>query len=349
MSALVVVTGGSGWLGRRLVKALGSGLPEVPRFAAPSGAVVRCLAVTAEDRAVIEKEHPSAQTVIGELGDPRALAALFEGAEGADVFHTAGIIHPRRVSDFFAVNADGTRAVVEAAERAGARRFVHVSSNSPIGCNPNPEHRFDEESPYNPYMGYGRSKKLAEDAVNAARAKGKIETVIIRPPWFYGPGQPPRQTTFFTMIKEGKMPVVGPGNNCRSMAYVDNIVQGLLLCQTTPAAAGRTYWIADERAYPMLEIIDTVADVLEKDFGMTVSRKRTRVPGIVSEVALLADRLLQAVGLYHQKIHVLSELNKNIACTVARAQRELGYAPAVSLSEGMRRSVQSLLDEGGKI
>jgi nucleoside-diphosphate-sugar epimerase len=99
----------------------------------------------------------------------------------------------------------------------------------------------------------------------------------------------------------------------------------------------------------MLEIIDTVADVLEKDFGMTVSRKRTRLPGLVSEIALLADRLLQAVGLYHQKIHVLSELNKNIACTIARAQRELGYAPTVSLRDGMRRSVQSLLDEGGKI
>jgi nucleoside-diphosphate-sugar epimerase len=145
------------------------------------------------------------------------------------------------------------------------------------------------------------------------------------------------------------MPVVGPGNNARSMAYVDNIVQGLLLCQRTRAAAGRTYWIADERPYPMLEIIDTVADVLEKDFGMTVSRKRTRLPGLLSEIALLADRLLQAVGLYHQKIHVLSELNKNIACTVARAQRELGYAPTVSLRDGMRRSVQSLLDEGGKI
>jgi nucleoside-diphosphate-sugar epimerase len=349
VSALVIVTGASGWLGRRLVAALGSGLADVPALAAPPASTVRCLALGAEDRAVIEKENPSAQAVIGDVTDARALAALFEGAAGADVFHTAGVIHPRRVRDFFTVNAEGTRAMLEAATRAGVRRFVHVSSNSPIGCNPNPEHRFDEDSPYNPYMGYGRSKKLGEDAVNAARASGKLETVIIRPPWFYGPGQPPRQTTFFTMIKEGKMPVVGPGNNSRSMAYVDNIVQGLLLAQRTPAAAGRTYWIADERPYPMLEIIDTVADVLEKDFGMTVSRKRSRLPGIVSEVALLADRLLQAVGLYHQKIHVLSELNKNIACTVARAQSELGYAPTISLREGMRRSVQSLLDEGGKI
>ena len=86
--------------------------------------------------------------------------------------------------------------MLEAATRAGVRRFVHVSSNSPVGCNPNPEHRFDEDAPYNPYMNYGRSKKEAEDLVNAAHLSGAIECVIIRPPWFYGPGQPPRQTEF---------------------------------------------------------------------------------------------------------------------------------------------------------
>jgi nucleoside-diphosphate-sugar epimerase len=89
-----------------------------------------------------------------------------------------------------------------------------------------------------------------------------MECVIIRPPWFYGPGQPPRQTEFFRMIRDGRMPRVGSGENRRSMAYTDNIVQGLLLCERTPAAAGRTYWIADRHAYSMNEIVQTVGDVL---------------------------------------------------------------------------------------
>jgi nucleoside-diphosphate-sugar epimerase len=349
MTAMAVVTGGSGWLGRRLVRALGHGLADVPSLATATARTVRCLVLSDGDRAIVEREYSGAQTHTGDLSNSGALAALFEGAAGATVFHSAGIIHPARVSDFYRVNTEGTKALLAAAVRAGVKRFVHVSSNSPIGCNPHPNHRFDEDSPYNPYMGYGKSKRLAEEAVRAAQATGSIETVVIRPPWFYGPGQPLRQTTFFTMIKNGKMPKVGSGENMRSMAYVDNIVQGLLLAEATPAAAGKIYWIADKTPYSMNQIVRTVGDVLEQDFGMSVSRKQPKLPGVVSEVALLVDWTLQALGLYHQKIHVLSELNKNIACSVARAERELGYAPTVDLREGMKRSVQALLDDGGTI
>jgi nucleoside-diphosphate-sugar epimerase len=310
---------------------------------------VRRLTFGPEDGAVVQREHPGAELCPGDLSDAASLDRLLEGAAGGVVFHAAGIIHPRRVRDFFTVNVEGTRALLAASVRAGVKRFVHVSSNSPIGTNPHPDHRFDESSPYNPYMGYGKSKRLAEEAVNAAHGEGRLETVVIRPPWFYGPGQPPRQTTFFTMIRSGKMPIVGSGDNVRSMAYVDNIVQGLLLAERTEAASGRTYWIADARAYPMKEIVATVASVLEEDFGMQVSKKQVYLPGIVSECALLADKILQGLGIYHQKIHVLSELNKNIACSIARAQAELGYSPTVELREGMRRSVQALLDEGGRI
>ena len=198
-------------------------------------------------------------------------------------------------------------------------------------------------------MHYGRSKKAAEDLVNQAHEAGRIETVIIRPPWFYGPGQPPRQTTFFRMIKEGNMLIVGSGDNRRSMAYVDNIVQGLLLAARAPDANGRTYWIADEEPYSMNEIVETVADVLEHDFGMPVTRRTRRLPNVVSECGLVADRMIQAAGFYHQKIHVLSELNKTIACSIDAAKRELGYAPRVALREGMRRSVEALLADGGSL
>ncbi|MGH0028751.1 MAG: NAD-dependent epimerase/dehydratase family protein [Myxococcota bacterium] len=348
MSATAIVTGGSGWLGRRLVRALRSGLEDVPALADPGDRAVRCLVTGDADRAIVAQNDPRAACVGGDLLDPASLAPLFEGAAGATVFHCAGVIHPRRVREFFALNVEGTRAVLDAARAAGVRRFVHVSSNSPIGCNPDPEHRFDEDAPYHPYMGYGRSKKQAEDLVAAAHGQG-LECVVVRPPWFYGPGQPPRQTEFFRMIKDGRMPIVGGGGNRRSMAYTDNIVQGLLLCERVAEAAGRTYWIADRRAYTMNEIVETVADVLEQDFGMTVKRGRLSLPGFVSEVALLADRLLQGAGLYQQKVHVLSEMNKNIACSIDRAQRELGYDPKVELREGMKRSVQALLDEGAEI
>ena len=155
--------------------------------------------------------------------------AIRRGARDAVLIHTAGVIHPRRVREFYEVNVEGTRSLLEAAAAAGVRRAVVVSSNSPCGCNPSREHQFDESSPYQPYMNYGRSKMLMEQAVHEVQRSGRLEAVIVRAPWFYGPFQPPRQSLFFRMIRDGKAPIVGDGTNLRSMAYIDNLCQGLIL------------------------------------------------------------------------------------------------------------------------
>ena len=347
-SPLAIVTGVPGWLGTRLVQTLAGGLPDVIGLDAPRPErPIRALTLPSQDVSDLDGVSENLKIMEGDLTNAASLAPLFEDAEGATLFHCAGIIHPTRgVKQFYEVNVEGTRNVIEAAETAGIRRVVHVSSNSPIGCNPSRDRLFDEDSPYNPYMNYGRSKKQGEEIVAEAAARGKVETVVIRPPWFYGVGQPPRQSLFFTMIKEGKGPIVGDGNAPRSMAYVDNICQGLMLCENVDAAKGNTYWIADRRPYTMNEIIDTVERLLATEFGFTVAHKRMRLPGIASEVALVIDKILQGVGLYHQKIHVLSEMNKTIACSIAKAERELGYDPKIDLEEGMRRSLRWVIDRG---
>lgn len=348
---LAIVTGAPGWLGTQLVRALVKGLPDVPSLG-PSDRRVRCLVLPGADVKELESIGPQVEIVRGDVTDKASLEKLFAGddVKGATVFHCAGVIHPTRgVSQLQDVNVEGTRNMIEAAKKAGVRRFVHTSSNSPIGTNPTKDHVFDESAPYNPYMQYGKTKMMAEEIVTRAHGTGEIETVIIRPPWFYGPGQPPRQTLFFEMIRDGKAPIVGDGQNRRSMAYVDNICQGLLLCEKVEKAAGQIYWIADRRPYPMNEIIDTIEKVLEEDFSVKCAHKRMKLPGFASEVAWLLDTTIQGMGAYHQKIHVLSEMNKTIACSIAKAERELGYDPKVDLEEGMRRSIQWMLDRGEKL
>ena len=64
-----------------------------------------------------------------------------------------------------------------------------------------------------------------------------LDAVIVRPPWFYGPHQPPRQTTFFRMVRTGRFPVIGDGEQRRSMVYVDNLVDGVLAAELTPTAS----------------------------------------------------------------------------------------------------------------
>lgn len=313
----ILITGSDGWLGSRFTDILARDLPDVP-----------------------------IRTFRGDLRNPDDCRRFCDDARDATLFHTAGIIHPQRIRDLYDINVQGTINLLDAAVAGGVQRAVIVSSNSPCGCNPHPDHLFDEESPYHPYMNYGRSKMLMELAVQQRQQRGDLQAVIIRAPWFYGPNQPARQTLFFQMVRDGKAPIVGAGKNLRSMAYLDNLSQGMLLAATVERANGQTYWIADERPYSMNEIVDTIERLLEKEFRARCAHKRLRLPNIASAMAWFADKTLQAAGLYNQKIHVLSEMNKTIACSIGKAATELGYQPAVALEEGMRRSLQWCIEHG---
>lgn len=334
--ARIFVTGAAGWLGLNLLDAL-SGTDAAGAGLQMDGiaALLHPKDADHQVRAIL----PEARLVRGDVCHPQSLRNFFADAAGGILIHTVGIIHPHRTSEFFEINRDGTRHLLEAAKEAGVRRAVVVSSNSPCGCNPHPDHRFDEDSPYRPYMNYGKSKMEMEQVVQQFHKRGDIETVIIRAPWFYGPQQPLRQKLFFEMIRDGKAPLVGGGDNLRSMAYIGNLAQGLILAAVRPIAAGQTYWIADERPYSMNEIIGTIERLLETEFNQKCKHRRMRLPGVVSEIAYLADWCIQSLGHYIQKIHVLSEMNKTIACSVEKAKRELSYKPAVALEEGMRRSL----------
>jgi nucleoside-diphosphate-sugar epimerase len=344
----ILITGACGWLGKRLTRLVAAREFDLDVLRhLPQSPLIRCLVLPGEDAEMLRAL--GAEVVYGDLRNPMECAHFCQGANGAVLLHTAGIIHPRRVKDFYEVNTVGTQNLLNAAIAGQVKRVVIVSSNSPIGINSRAGCLFDESSPYQPYMNYGRSKMQMELAVKEIGSSGRIETVLVRPPWFYGPDQPQRQTLFFSMIRQGKVPIVGSGDNLRSMAYIDNLCEGLLLAAFVRRARGQTYWIADRRPYSMNEIIDTVELLLEREFNLPVAHKRFRLPNLVSDVATLADRIVQGLGHYNQKIHVLSEMNKNIACSVAKAEAELGYNPRIALEEGMRRSLRYCVDRGIEI
>ncbi|MGH9118523.1 MAG: NAD-dependent epimerase/dehydratase family protein [Acidimicrobiales bacterium] len=332
-----IVTGAAGWLGQNLVRAL-----------APERNHVRALVFDDADAPLVELAGANVDVVVGDVRDPTVVDRLFDGdaGMGATVFHTAAVIHPAgRVRALFDVNVGGTQLVLDRARRANANRFVHVSSNSPFGVNRRPTDRFTEASPPDPYLAYGRSKLEAETLVRRAGRRGDLETVIIRSPWFYGPFQPERQTRWFRAVRRGRFPLVGDGRNRRSMVYTGHLVHGLLRAEAEAAAAGRAYWIADPEPYEMRTVLATVRTALAAE-GLAVSGGQPRLPRIAARMAQMTDAKAQALGRYVQPVHVLGDLVETIACDVSRARIELGYAPGVTLYDGMRASIRWCLERG---
>ena len=335
-----ILTGAAGWLGRATLHRLVTD-PSRHRIRV----LVRDDADAALVRPILDASQARGTVIVGDVADRVVVDRLYAGAgQAGDVLHTAGVIHPRRIQELFDVNSTGTAHMVAAAAAARIRRFVHVSSNSPFGTNPHPDERFRADEPYHPYFAYGRSKMEGELAVLAA-LDGGLDASIVRPPWFYGPFQPPRQTTFFRMVRAGKFPVVGGGGQRRSMVYVDNLVDGMLLAELVPQARGRGYWIADERPYLVTEIVETVGRALRAE-GLSVKQGAMRLPAIAGRVAQIADGLIQRTGRYQQQLHVLGEMGTTIACDISAARDELGYQPSIELYEGMRRSIRWCIEQG---
>ena len=152
--------------------------------------------------------------------------------------------------------------------------------------------------------------------------RGDLATVIVRPPWFYGPYQPARQTQFFAAVRRGRFPLVGDGTQRRSMVYTGNLVHGLLRAEVADAAPGRAYWIADAEPY---ELRDDRRDRARRARGRgpaRVGRRRRACPR--SSPAWRPSRSTRVAAgpraATCRPLHVLGELKDTIACDISRAR-----------------------------
>lgn len=343
----VFITGANGWLGKNFISSIIEGKYGKP--IKPLDINAFCL----PDENIKNLSDLGVNIHLGDVRDIKALESFLKNAEGEIIVHLCGIIHPKlKTADFFDINYLGTKHILQISKRIGARKVILMSSNSPIGCNRSSDSDdiFTEKSDFNPYMKYGESKYLMEKfARDFISHYDNPKITIIRAPWFYGPNQPERQTLFFRLIKEGRFPIIGNGENKRSMVYTDNLVQGIILAALSSNSDGQTYFIADENPYKMSEIIATVRNVMEAEFNIKCKQSSIRLPSVISDLAYFADSILQNIGIYHQKIHVLSEMNKNIFFSIAKAKEELGYKPRFDLYEGMKNSIKWCLENEIKI
>lgn len=217
-----LVTGGTGFVGSHLIEALAQRGDEV----------------TALVRSPKKAEWMARLGVRTEAGDLAARDALRRAAEGQDVvYHVAGAVAAPDETAFLQANREGTRNVVEAAERAGGPRLVLVSSMAAGGPAARGRPRTGDE-PSHPITMYGRSKLASEEVV---RASG-LPWVILRPPTIYGPRDRDNLIKVFKLIRTGIAPVFGRGDQELSAVYAPDLAEALIAAGTSGAVTGRTYY-----------------------------------------------------------------------------------------------------------
>jgi dihydroflavonol-4-reductase len=318
----VFVTGGTGFVGVHLVRAL-----------LDRGDEVRCLV---RDPARAQRlGWTNVRTVRGDLDDR---AALREGCAGVDVvFHVAGRISARDADEFMRVNRDGTANILEAAAASPPRRFVLVSSQAVGG--PSPRGRpIDESRPPAPVSAYGRSKLAAEVLVRAA----PFPWTIVRPPTVYGEWD--REVLkLFKLARTGVAPVFGDGSQELSVIYAGDLATALVAAALAPQAAGRLYYAA----HPAI----TTARDLVRAVGRSLGRETRVVPlpaplarGMLWVVGSLARLMGRATVLSPDK--AAEFLAPAWTCRSDAAMRDTGWQPRVDLDTGLRRTAAWYRTEG---
>lgn len=334
---LVLVTGPLGWLGARVVEALVRGLPGHLRLASPAPELrIRCLVQPGQSFLPLAQLSERLRICVGDLRRPADSVRFCDGAKGAVLLHLAGVTRPLWTRDYFKVNRDGTVALLDAAVKAGVRRVVAVSHAASCGGNPSPEALLTEDSPCRPRDALGRSMLALEQAVAAKQAE--IETVILRAAPFYGPNPPSAEARRFRRLLAGGTVFAGPGGNPRSLAFVENVCLAVLLAAVTPRAAGQLYWIADRATPSAGEIESTLDQLLQGEFGQSPTRRKALSSELFATVAVLAAGL-QGAGLAVPWLARFAGTATALACSIAKAERELGYQPAVALQEGLRQTL----------
>lgn len=302
---LVAVTGGSGFIGRRLVEA---------RVAL--GDRVRVL--------TRKRDHSSMPRGIevfeGDLLDRSSLDAFVRDADL--LYHCAAEIKDESLMR--EVNVRGTELLLEAA-RGNVRRWVQLSSVGAYG--PRRHGVVTEDSLERPENAYEKSKTMADTLVRRAAAKRAFEAVLLRPSIVYGEGMPNQSLyTLFSMIERGLFFFIGARGASANYVHVEDVVRALVSCGTHDAAAGRTYNLSDWCTID--EMVESVAEALVRP------PPRWRLPETpVRWLASLMSRV-PAIPLTKSRVDALTSRTRYPATRLAD---ELGFEIEVPISLGMER------------
>jgi 2-alkyl-3-oxoalkanoate reductase len=281
----------------------------------------------------------------GDIRDSEFVSASLENID--TVFHTAAIPGIWG-QDFFSINVQGTKNIIDACKKNSVRKLIFTSSPSVVFGDANLE-GVDESIPYpEKYLcDYPLTKALAEKMVLQANGC-LLSTVAIRPHLIWGPGDPHLVPRLLEKAKTNKLVQVGDGKNKVDIIYIDNVVSAhLLACkalETDTNIAGKAYFVSDGEPVVLWDWINQLLREMNKS---NVTRK------ISYKNAMRLGAFLEWVyGLLGIKNEppmtrfLASQLATSHYYNISRAKTDFGYIPLVSHEEGMRRLIRSLSHPG---
>ncbi|NBQ57301.1 MAG: NAD-dependent epimerase/dehydratase family protein [Opitutaceae bacterium] len=353
--ARVLVTGGTGFLGRRLVERLltaGRSVTILGRTPAP------------------DLEKRGVRFIRASLEDASAVQAACAGI--TTIFHTAAKVGVwGRYHDFFRTNVLGTRALLAGAREHGVTHFIHTSTPSVVynGCALSGA---DESLPLTTACPspYPLTKALAEREVLAAH-NSSLRTIALRPHLIWGVGDPHLVPRVLARARAGRLRIVGDGQNQVDMVHVENAVDAHLLAEhaliqphrlgdtcggeilpgqsaqpstiSPQSAGGRAYFITNgEPVYLWAWINELLVALGEPPVTKKISLRTASALGALAETAW---RFLPLRGEPPMTRFIAAELAKDHWFDLAAARRDLGYAPRISMATGTAELVASLRAE----
>lgn len=316
--ARILVTGANGFVGQALcAEALARGFKArgATRYATSSFAEIEYLRV----------------------GDIDSGTDWQKALIGVDtLIHLAARVHVMEeraadpLAEFRKVNIDGTRNLAESAARAGVKRLVYVSSVKVSGEDT--ARPYSELDVPNPQDAYGVSKWEAEQALHKVSAETGLEVVIVRPPLVYGAYVKGNFAQMIKVLENGVPLPFASVKNLRSLIYVENLVDALILCATHPDAAGETYLVSDGEPVSTPDLIRNLAKALSKrclvfPFPIFIMRFLAKLLGKSAAV----DRLTQSLQIDSSKI-----------------RRELGWKPPYTMEQALKATAEWYLAQHKK-
>ena len=328
----VLVTGGGGFLGGALVRALVARGHEVRSFS--------------------RGDHPEvtaagAQSFRGDLADVGAIEKAMSGCE--TVFHVAARVGGWGPPEAYRrTNVVGTANVIEACRIEGVARLVFTSTPSVVHTGGDIEGG-DESLPYAKHFNasYPRTKAAAEQLVLAANGPD-LATVALRPHLVWGPGDPQLLPRLLARARAGRLRIIGDGSKLVDTTYIDNAVAAHLSAaeRLAPraACAGRAYFIAQGEPLPSQELLNSFLEVA----GLPPETRK--VPAALAwwagALAELCFHLLRREEEPPLTRFAAEQLSTAHWYDLGAARRDLGYTPAVPMKQGLMRLRESLLEEG---